>query len=80
MTIALVPLLLGDRDSGRGYATPSEQLHVQLVRGGHTQLFLSPQSQFRNLKKALPQLQFHNFFKKCCSATATPQFRNHNFF
>jgi hypothetical protein len=45
-------------------------------RGGHVQLFfLSLQPQFRNLKEALPQL-----FKKCCSATATPQFRNRNFF
>jgi hypothetical protein len=30
-------------------------------RGGHAQLFLSPQSQFRNLKEALPQSQFRNF-------------------
>jgi hypothetical protein len=27
-----------------------------------------------------PQSQFHNFLKKCCSATATPRFRNRNFF
>jgi hypothetical protein len=35
--------------------------------------FWSPQSQFRNLKEALPQSQFRNFLKKCCSATAIPQ-------
>jgi hypothetical protein len=30
-------------------------------RGGHAQLFFSQQSQFRNLKEALPQSQFRNF-------------------
>ncbi len=47
---------------------------------GKRNFFLSPQSQFRNLKEALPQSQFRNFLKKCCSTTATPQFRNPNFF
>ncbi len=32
-----------------------------IARGGHAQLFLSPQSQFHNLKEELPQSQFHNF-------------------
>jgi hypothetical protein len=36
-----------------------------ITRGGHAQLFLSPQPQFRNLKEAIPQLQFRN----CNSAT-----------
>ncbi len=39
-------------------------LYVSNTRGGHAQLFLSPQSQFRNLKEALPQSQFRNFFKE----------------
>jgi hypothetical protein len=47
---------------------------------GTRNFFLSPQSQFRNLKETLPQSQFRNFLKQCCSATATPQFRNRNFF
>ncbi len=46
---------------------------------GKHNLFLSPQSQFRILKEALAQSQFRNLLKKCCSATATPQFRNRNF-
>ncbi len=46
---------------------------LSICRGGHAQLFLSPQSQFRNLKEALPQSQFRNFLKICCSATAIPQ-------
>jgi hypothetical protein len=41
---------------------------------GTRNFFLSPQSQFRNLKETLPQSQFRNFLKQCCSAT--PQFRN----
>jgi hypothetical protein len=47
---------------------------------GTRNFFSSPQSQFHNLKEALPQTQFRNFLKTCCSATATPQFRNRNFF
>jgi hypothetical protein len=40
---------------------------------GTRNFFLSPQSQFCNLKEALPQSQFRNFKKKCCSTTAIPQ-------
>jgi hypothetical protein len=40
---------------------------------GAQNFFLSPQSQFRNLKEALLQSQFRDFLKKCCSATATTQ-------
>jgi hypothetical protein len=36
--------------------------HVN-ARGGQAQLFFSPQSQFRNLKEALPQSQFGNFLR-----------------
>ncbi len=54
-------------------------LHVILSEVGKRNFFLSPQSQFHNLKEALPQSQFRNFLKKCCSATATPQLRNRNF-
>jgi hypothetical protein len=47
---------------------------------GTRNFFLSPQSQFRNLKEALLQSQFRYSLKKGCSATATPQFLNRNFF
>ncbi len=53
---------------------------VKLTEVGTHNFFLSPQSQFPNLKEALPQLLFRNFLKKSCSATPTPQFRNYNFF
>jgi hypothetical protein len=42
--------------------------------GGHAQLFWSSQSQFCNLKEALPQSQYHNFLKKRCSAIPQLQF------
>ncbi len=42
--------------------------------------FLCPQSKFRNLKEAILQLHIGNFFKKYFSATAYPQFCDHNFF
>ncbi len=54
--------------------------YSDISRGEHVQLFLSPLSQFRNLKEAHPQSQFRNFLKKCCFTTATPQFCNRNFF
>ncbi len=44
-----------------------------LSRGGHAQLFLSPRSQFSNLKEAIPQL-----FKDLQPATL--QFCNRNYF
>jgi hypothetical protein len=49
---------------------------IQIIRGGHKQLFLSPQSQFRNLKKALLQSQFRNFLR---NVALQPQLRNRNF-
>jgi hypothetical protein len=45
----------------------------RIAEVGTRNFFLSPQSQFRNLKEALLQSQFRNFLKKCCSATAIPQ-------
>jgi hypothetical protein len=45
---------------------------------GTRNFFLSPQSQFRNLKETLPKSQFRNFLKKCCSSTATPQLQLRN--
>jgi hypothetical protein len=52
---------------------------VENGRGGHAQLFFesaiaTPQLEGSTSAIAIPQL-----FKECCSATATPQFRNHNF-
>ncbi len=52
---------------------PRCDLYWQLAEVGTRNFFWSPQSQFRNLKEALPQSQFRNFLKKCCSATAIPQ-------
>jgi hypothetical protein len=40
---------------------------------GTRNFFLSPQSQLRNLKEALPQSQFRNFFK---NVAPQPQLRN----
>jgi hypothetical protein len=40
---------------------------------GTRNFFLSPHSQFRNLKEALLQSQFRNFLKKYCYATAIAQ-------
>jgi hypothetical protein len=45
----------------------SNGLHAEV---GERNFFLSPQSQFRNLKESLPQSRFRNFLKKCCSAIA----------
>jgi hypothetical protein len=50
------------------------ELHkLSLAEVGTHNFLLSPQPQFRNLKETLPQSQFRNFLKKCCSTTATPQ-------
>ncbi len=46
---------------------------IQLPEVGTRNFFLSPQSQLRNLKKALPQLQFCNFLK---NVAPQPQLRN----
>jgi hypothetical protein len=46
-----------------------------LAEVGMRNFFLSPQSQFRNLKEALPQSQFHNFLR---NVTPQPQLRNRN--
>jgi hypothetical protein len=50
--------------------------YVQVLSGevGTRNFFLSLQSQCRNLKEALTQLQFRNFLKKCCSAIPQSQF------
>ncbi len=44
-----------------------------MSRGGQAQLFFSPQSQFRNLKEALPQSQFRNYLR---NVAPQPQLRN----
>jgi hypothetical protein len=44
---------------------------------GTRNFFLNPQSQFRNLKEALPQSQFRNCLR---NVAPQPQFRNRNFF
>jgi hypothetical protein len=64
----------------QGIYKPTKFIYTCRVRVGTRNFILSPQSQFRNLKEALPQSQFRSFLKKCCSATATPQFRNRNFY
>jgi hypothetical protein len=48
-------------------------VHQYMSEVGTHNFFFSPQSQLRNLKDALPQSQFRNFLKKCCSTTAIPQ-------
>jgi hypothetical protein len=76
-----LPFELG-RECGRTQSEEENTRTSSVCRAevGTRNFFLSPQSQFRNLKEVLPQSQFRNFLKKCCSATATPQFRNRNFF
>jgi hypothetical protein len=46
---------------------------VEISKVGARNYFLSPQSQLRNLKEALPQSQFHNFLKN-----VAPQLQLHN--
>jgi hypothetical protein len=51
-----------------------------IFKGGHAQLLFEsaiaiPQLEGSTSAVAIPQL-----LNKCCSTTATPQFRNHNFF
>ncbi len=52
---------------------------LHLTQVGSPNFLLGPQSQFRNLKEALPQSQFCSILKKCCPTTAIPQFCYHNF-
>jgi hypothetical protein len=46
---------------------------VKYPEVGTRNFFFSPQSQFRNLKEALPQLQFRNFLR---NVSPQPQLRN----
>jgi hypothetical protein len=45
------------------YLLPTSATVVKASEVGMHHFFLGPQSQFLNLKEALPQSQFHNFLK-----------------
>jgi hypothetical protein len=51
-----------------------------LDRGGHAQLFFESAIAIPQLEGSTSAIAIPQLFKKCCSATATPQFRNRNFF
>jgi hypothetical protein len=53
--------------------------HV-LYRGGHAQLFLESAIAISQLEGRTSAIAIPQLLKKCCSATATPHFRNCNFF
>jgi hypothetical protein len=53
----------------------SKEKFVKSAEVGTRNFFLRPQSQFRNLKEALPQSQFCNFLRN-----VAPQLRNRKFF
>jgi hypothetical protein len=56
------------------------KLDIKISRGGHAQFFLESAiaiPQFEGSTSAIATLQL---LKKCCFATATPQFRNRNCF
>jgi hypothetical protein len=53
---------------------------VVLSRGGHAQLFFESATAIPQLEGSTSAIAIPQLFKKCCSATATPQFRNLNFF
>jgi hypothetical protein len=49
-------------------------------RGGHRQLFFETAIAIPQLEGSTSAIAIPQLLKKCCSATATPQFRNRNFF
>jgi hypothetical protein len=55
-------------------------LWVTQTRGGHAQLFFESAIAIPQLEGITSAIAIPQLFKKCCSATATPQFRNRNFF
>jgi hypothetical protein len=48
------------------------------IRGGHAQLFFEFATAIPQLEGSTSAIAIPQLFKKCCSATATPQFRNRN--
>ncbi len=60
------PLCIGKQEVGT-------YIYSLVSEVGTRNFFLSPQSQFRNLKEALPQSQFHNFWR---NVAPQPQLRN----
>jgi hypothetical protein len=51
-----------------------------VIRGGHAQLFFESATAIPQLERSTSAIAIPQLFKKCCSATATPQFRKRNFF
>ncbi len=57
-----------------------KNLKSVFTRGGHTQFFFESAIAIPQLERSTSAIAIPQLFKKCCSATATPQFRNRNFF
>ncbi len=53
---------------------------MNLSRGGHAQLFFESAIAIPQLEGSTSAIAIPQLFKKCCSATVLPQFRNRNFF
>ncbi len=51
-----------------------------MSRGGHAQLFFESAIAIPQLEGSTSAIAIPQLLMKCCSATATPQFRNRNFF
>jgi hypothetical protein len=52
---------------------------IQIIRGGHEQLFFESAIAIPQLEESTSAIALPQLLKKCCSATANPQFRNRNF-
>jgi hypothetical protein len=57
-----------------------EYVANSFIRGGHTQLFFESATAIPQLDGSTCAIAIPQLFKKCCFATATPQFRNRSFF
>jgi hypothetical protein len=60
------------------YILLKKTLKSVFTRGGHTQLFFESAIAIPQLERSTSAIAIPQLFKKCCSAT--PQFRNRNFF
>jgi hypothetical protein len=61
-------------------ALQSDDYNTLMSGGGHAQLFFESAIAILQLEGSTSAIAIPQLFKKCCSATATPQFRNRNFF
>jgi hypothetical protein len=57
-----------------------EALNDDFFIDGHAQLFFESAIAISQLEGSTSAIAIPQLLKKCCSATATPQFRNRSFF